>query len=431
MRIKRLAILSVHTSPLAPMGGKKTGGMNVYIRELSQELGKRGIAVDIFTRRSAEDEPDVDTRLGDGVRVIYLNAGPVQALGPDEIYPHLSEFTARLIRFATLENARYDFIYSHYWLSGWVAQHLKEAWSIPFAQMFHTLGYMKHRINAQAFNWMPDLRSTCETEIINWADRIIAATPAEHAQLMWLYRARRRKIEIVPPGVNTERFHPIVEDVKQQLGYAPDTRLLLFVGRIEPLKAVDTIIQALYVVRCEAEQLLSSMKFAVIGGDPNDAADTDLIQLRKLVREFGLEDVVEFLGAKDQTMLPLYYAAATAVIMPSDYESFGMVALEAMASGTPVIASEVGGLAYLVRDNETGYLIPTREPVTLAQSIIELLSNAQRSEQMGHQASHLAQSYAWPKIADRLLTIFEDVLRPRSEGASSLRTNSERLSTSR
>lgn len=196
--IQRLAILSTHTSPLAAMGGKKTGGMNVYIRELAQEFGSRGIAVDIFTRRTSHAEPKIDYGIGENVRVIYIDAGPVANLKPDEIYPYLSLFTARLMAFATRQNVKYDIIYSHYWLSGWVAQKLKESWGISFVQMFHTLGQMKRRILTHE-NIMPDQRIRTETETMVWADRIIAATPAEHSQLMWLYRASRRKIEIVPP----------------------------------------------------------------------------------------------------------------------------------------------------------------------------------------------------------------------------------------
>lgn len=412
--IKRLAMLSVHTSPLAPMGGKKTGGMNVYIRELAQEIGSRGIAVDIFTRRTSSEEPDIDYGIGENVRVIYLTAGPVKSLKPDVIFQYLPQFTARLMAFTTRHSIKYDIVYSHYWLSGAVGQKLKEASGTPFVQMFHTLGQMKQRILSHE-TIMPDQRIRTETEIVSWADRIVAATPAEHSQLMWLYRANRRKIEIVPPGVNIDRFHPLAKaDAKAQLGYTPDDNLLLFVGRIEPLKAVDTIIEALNVVRTRDAHLLDNIRFAVIGGDPHDTSDTEMMRLQSLTRENKLTDVVQFLGAKDQTLLPTYYAAATAVIMPSDYESFGMVALEAMATGTPVIASNVGGLAYLVRDEQTGFLVPVREPHSIATSITRLVADSAVSNRMGAQASQLAREYAWHNIADRLLAVFDDILGQKS-----------------
>jgi D-inositol-3-phosphate glycosyltransferase len=212
--------------------------------------------------------------------------------------------------------------------------------------------------------------------------------------------------------VNIDRFQPVSDLVaKRQLCFEPHHHVLLFVGRIEPLKAVDTILEALKLVQSSDPDLLSNIRFVVIGGDPNDALDPEMNRLKRMSHELGLDEVVCFIGAKDQVELPLYYSAATAVIMPSDYESFGMVALEAMASGTPVIASEVGGLAFLVRDSETGYLVPVREPYSLANRIERMLRDLGRSKEMGERASHLAQDYAWNRIADRVLDVLETVTR--------------------
>ena len=408
MNLRRLAMISVHTSPLAAFGRKKTGGMNVYIRELAQELARRGIEVDIFTRRSSEDEPEVDERLGPGVRVVYLTAGGLRPLGPDELYPHLSEFTAKLIAFATMRSLHYDMVYSHYWLSGWVAQKLKEAWNIPFVQMFHTLGQMKRRLQT-IDSLLPDQRINTEMQVVEWADRIIAATPAEHAQLLWLYRAKRRKIEIVPPGVNTTRFVPLSqEEAKARLGFET-CHVLLFVGRLEPLKAVDSVLNALSHIRNSAPHVLDNLCFVVVGGDLEVDDDAEMLRLRRLTDELGLKEVVRFMGAREPHELPLFYAAASAVVMPSDYESFGMVALEAMASGRPVIASRVGGLAFVVRDAETGYTVPVRDSQALAEKIVMLLNDASQRQAMGLRASQLALEYAWPNIADRLLAVFDDV----------------------
>ncbi len=409
MPIQRIALISVHTSPLAPMGGAKTGGMNVYIRELSRELGRQGICVDIFTRLASSMENKIDASIGENVRVIFLPAGSLQPISPDEQYEHLSEFTANIMAFATLENLRYDIVYSHYWLSGWVAAKLKEAWGIRFAHMFHTLGHMKKRIEVK--DYQPDRRIMTEMSILQWADRIIAATPAEQAQLRWLYRARRRQIVVIPPGVNTERFNQAVtsEAAREALGLPLESNLLLFVGRIEALKAVDTILEALHVLREKAPSLLRNLHFMIVGGDPYSGRDQEMNRLQDLSVKLGIDQLVSFVGAKEQAELPLYYAAAAAVIMPSDYESFGMVALEAMSSGTPVIASQVGGLQFLVRDQETGFHIPAREPISLAECIIELLTDRSRSEDMGIAASRIAQEYAWSGIAQRLLTVFEEV----------------------
>ena len=410
MPLERIALISVHASPLAPMGGAKTGGMNVYISELARELGRLGVQVDIFTRRSSPLEPEIDYALGENARVVYLKAGPFQPLSPDEHYPHLSEFTASLIAFATLHSLRYDIIYSHYWLSGWVAAKLKETWGIRFAHMYHTLGLMKQRIEENALT-QPDQRVLTEMQVQQAADRIIAATPAEQAQLRWLYRASRRQIIVIPPGVDPDRFQQgdSRSAARADLRLKPDAEMLLFVGRIEPLKAVDTILEALHALRESAPDLLRRLHFMIVGGDLRDRSNREMTRLQTLSVKLGIDQLVSFVGAKEQSQLPRYYRAATAVIMPSDYESFGMVALEAMSSGTPVIASQVGGLQFLVRDQETGYHIPTREPISLADCIIKLLSDSARTELMGESAARIAQDYAWPRIAQRLLQVFENV----------------------
>lgn len=405
--MQRIAILSVHTSPIAPPGGKKVGGMNTYVREIAQEFAKRGITVDIFTRRTSPKNPAIDTSLGDDVNVIHVTAGRAAPLGTTEIFPHLQQFTAGVIAHTIRNNIQYDLIFSHYWLSGWVAQKLKEAWGTPFVQMFHTLGHMKNRIPSVTAP-VPEIRIRVETQVIEWADAIIANTRAERAQLLWLYHADRRKIMVHPPGVNTSLFAPMSQRAaRERLGLPQDRHLLLFAGRIEPLKAVDSIIEALAVIKRQQPALLQTTQLAIIGGDPDDQTDRDIMALQQLVREHGLEDKVVFLSAKSQRELARWYAAATTVIMPSEYESFGMVALEAMATGTPVIASEVGGLAYLVKDDETGYLVPSRAPEKLAERITSVLQNPAQRDEMGRRAAMLARGYAWAAVADDLLAALD------------------------
>jgi D-inositol-3-phosphate glycosyltransferase len=415
MKIERIAMLSVHTSPLAPLGGKKTGGMNVYVRELAQELGRRGIAIDIFTRRASPDSPEIDSSLGENVRVIHVEAGDSQFLSPEEVYCHLAQFTSGMIAFATRHDLRYDLIYSHYWLSGIVAHQLKQDWGgVPFVQMFHTLGHMKNRIIPGKVAMLPDVRITAETQIVQWADRVVAATPAEQAQLLWLYRADRRKIVIASPGVNTRRFHPMpIDEAKDRLNIPQNMNMLLFVGRIEPLKAVDTIIEALDIIWRDNPALLETIRLSIIGGNPDDPADPEISRLKHLVAQLDLTPVVEFIGAKDQSLLPYYYTAASAVLVPSDYESFGMVALEAMASGTPVIASEVGGLAFLVENDKTGFLVPSRDPSALADRITRLLQNPEKQAYMRRESAELARRYTWTVIADQLMKVFDGVVKRR------------------
>ncbi|HLY24707.1 MAG TPA: glycosyltransferase [Aggregatilineales bacterium] len=409
--VNRIAMLSVHTCPLAVLGGKKTGGMNVYVRELSRELGRRGIKVDVYTRSQNPCIPHVNDTLGENARVIHIPCGPEIPLDPDEIYPHLPEFVRNVKTFASTEDIHYDLIYSHYWLSGLVAHELRADWAVPVAQMFHTLGMMKDRIVNEATERPVTLRAFNEADIMSWVDRIIAATPAERAQMLWLYRANRRTIEVVPPGVDTNRFRPIPSvAAKRELGLPVDQRMLLFVGRIEPLKAVDTIFQAMAILKQDAPHLLDNLCISIIGGDPDTNDEPEMVRLKELRDSLGLGDLVMFLGAKDQDTLNYYYAASEALIMPSDYESFGMVALEAMASGTPVIASETGGLAFLVRDNVTGFLVPVRDPQMLSEKIRLILEKPEERNRLGHDAHLIAQEYAWTHIADRLLAVFATII---------------------
>jgi D-inositol-3-phosphate glycosyltransferase len=416
-QLQRIAILSVHTSPLAPLGGKKTGGMNVYVREVVRFLGKRGVQVDVFTREDDPSRRGMIRDIAEGARLIYLPAGPPEFMESAAIYPHLPEFRNALLTFIRDNAVTYDVVYSHYWLSGWVAMALRDAFGVPFIQMFHTLGRMKDRIadSEKAANGTrismqeQNMRVAVEAEIINEANLLVAATPAERLQLMWLYRADRRKIEIVPPGVDLAHFFPIpAAEARAALGLQPEEHMLLFVGRIEPLKGVETILRALALLHTEHPAVLGNLKLYIVGGDLNDPVP-EIERLQALCRELRLEDHIVFSGAQGHDALPLYYNATEALVMPSDYESFGMVALEAMACGTPVIASEVGGLAFLIRDYETGLHVPVRDPQMLANSIRTLITDPEQQQQMGARASAVAQHYAWDTIVDRLLALFVDV----------------------
>ncbi len=402
----RVAMLSVHTCPLATLGGKKTGGMNVYVRELSAELGHRGIEVDVFTRSQDPCVPHVnDSGLGIGARVIHIPAGPEKPLPTNDIYPYLLEFVANVLDFAEREGLAYDILHSHYWLSGWVAQKLRDQWNIPILQMFHTLGLMKNRIATDPNQHESELRIRTERDVMRTADYLIAATPAERIQLMWLYGADMRKIHTIPPGVDVQHFCPVPRAEAQEIiGLPKGHRLVLFVGRIEPLKGIDTLLRAIAILKREQSPFSDKLCLAIIGGDLGgpEADDAEMQRLKQLREELNLGEFVAFLGSKSQATLQYYYSAAEAVIMPSHYESFGMVALEAMACGTPVVASEVGGLAYLVQDGITGFHVPDRDPEELAGKIRLLLENEDLHREMSAATVAAAQRYAWPRITSQI-----------------------------
>lgn len=409
----RVAMLSVHTCPLAMLGGKKTGGMNVYVRDLSRELGRMGLYVDVFTRSQDDCVPMVNHDLGERARVIHIPAGPQAPIPVAEVGRYLDEFAAGVAAFAEAEGLRYDLIHSHYWLSGLVAEKLKALWGgTPIAHMFHTLGHMKNRISQDPADRAPQERLDGERHVIDAVDQVIAATPAELAQLNWLYGADMSKIVIIPPGVDLERFHPIERaEAKRRVGIPCGDKNVMFAGRIEPLKGIDTLIKAMALIKQRYPAVMENTCVAIIGGDPwSDSPDAEMARLQALRQELDCHDIVMFLGAKDQEVLPNYYAAAEMVVMPSHYESFGMVALEAMAMGRPVIASEVGGLAYLVQDGLNGYHVPTRNPEALAERIYELLTNVNCREEMGRAARRYAERFDWAVIAERIVLVYGRLL---------------------
>ena len=405
-------MLSVHTCPLAMLGGKKTGGMNVYVRDFSRELARRGIQVDVFTRSQDDCIPSISHDLGYGARVIHIPAGPQEPIPVADIINYLDEFAAGVLQIAKEEQLHYDLIHSHYWLSGLVAEKLRNAWPYaPIVQMFHTLGHMKNRVAVDDSERVSQERIAGERHILEIADRIVVATPAEQAQLHWLYGSRAGKEIVIPPGVDLDRFHAIPkEEAKARVGIPAEHRNIMFVGRIEPLKGIDTLLQSIALIQDRYPEVVSNVCVAIIGGDPwSDNPDIEMARLQAMRKALGVHDMVTFLGAKDQNALPNYYAAAEMVIMPSHYESFGMVALEAMATGTPVIASEVGGLAFLIRDGENGFHVPSRDPEALAERIYELLANPGCRNRLGRKAREYAQKYAWPIIVDRMLHAYQDV----------------------
>ena len=409
-----VAMISYHTCPLATLGGKDTGGMNVYVREVTRHLGQRGVHVDVFTRSQDEHVPHVLHDLGYGNRVVHIPAGPEHPLPKQQLATYLPEFAAGIQKFAAEKGIRYDLIHSNYWMSALAARPLRDAWNAPIVHMFHTLGLMKNRIALSAAEMEGAYRVDGEREVIRSVDRIIAATLAEKTQLHFLYQAPEDKIAIVPPGVDTSRFYPIPSDeARESIGLPSGERILLFVGRIEPLKGLDTLLRAIALLRESGVQCQAPHFLVVIGGDPaasGENLNSEMTRQLALSRELGLDDLVLFLGKRGQDTLPYYYAAADVLIMPSHYESFGMVALEAMACGTPVVASQVGGLAFLVQDGQTGYAVPNGDVPALSERLTRLLTNPTLRETLGRQAADYARQYSWDNIVTRLLEVYRNVL---------------------
>jgi D-inositol-3-phosphate glycosyltransferase len=408
-----IAMLSYHTCPLATLGGKDTGGMNVYVRDLTLELGRMGIHVDVFTRSQDEHVPHVLHDLGFGNRVVHVPAGPEFPLPKQELAGYIPQFVNGIRQFAADKGIHYDLLHSHYWMSGLAAGWLSDLWEgVPILQMFHTLGEMKNRVALNENEREGAYRLDGERQVLARADCIIAATPAEQAQLEWLYKAEPSKVKVIPPGVDTSHFYPIpADEARQYIGLAPDDRMILFVGRIEPLKGVATLIKAVACLRLK--NLKEPVNLAVIGGDPEAASaeiSEEMIHLQKLCDDLTVGKMVAFLGKRGQDTLPYYYSAAEVVVMPSHYESFGMVALEAMACGTPVIASQVGGLAFLVQDGVTGYTVPTEDNEALCERLTALLGDENLRQKMGRNAAEYARNYDWEKITKQVVKVYKELI---------------------
>ena len=404
----RIAIISYHTSPLASLGGAETGGLNVYVRELASELAERGHTVDVFTRRTDADSPATlpISEAGSGsslARLVQITAGPPQYEQKDLLPGYVDDFVDGVANFVAEEGVSYDIIHSHYWLSGMASEKLKARWGVPHIAMFHTLGEVKTR--SRVSEREPEPRIAAETAISRNADRIVVASKDEQQLLVRYYGADAERISIVPCGVNLGLFQPIDKDeARKQLGLRQDDKILLFVGRIEPLKGVDILLGAAAQVESESDCYV-----LIVGGDES-TREGEMEHLRDLASQLGIAERVSFMGAVDHERLPLFYNAADVCVVPSFYESFGLVALEAMACGTPVVASRVGGLSVAIRDSETGYLIPWRCPEPFAERLELLLGNEELRRQFGLAAREEVERFRWSNVAEAVLGLYAEVI---------------------
>jgi D-inositol-3-phosphate glycosyltransferase len=393
-----IAVVSVHTSPLSRPGTRDSGGMNVYIRELSRQLCNRAHTMDVFTRRTDPDSPQV-IEIDERTRVIQIEAGPPDA-PKDALRHHLPEFRCGVLRFQEEHDRAYDLVHSHYWLSGWVGQALKARWNVPHVTMFHTLGEAKNRAHPDERE--PDYRIEGERLVAQGADRVICASDGERRLLIDRYGVSPQRAVQVPCGVDVDHFQPMRQSVaRKELGLPNDELLALYVGRIEPLKGIDILIRA-------AAETDARFRLLVVGGDGKD--EPRKAQLKALASELGIADRVTFHDAVPHGRLPLHYNAADVCIVPSYYESFGLVALEAMACGVPVIASRVGGLVETVRDGQTGYLVPWRCPEPFAERLELVLGNEPLRRSLGRMARLNVERFRWSEVATQVESVYHSLV---------------------
>lgn len=397
-------MLVVHSNPLAEPGEGDAGGMTVYVRQMAHSLAQRGIEVDIFTRRDSNTTPD-EVNLRPGVRVLQIAAGD-PGLSKENLPAHLPEFTANLLHKVKRMGIEYDVVHSHYWLSGKVASIVSKSWSVPFVHTFHTLGREKNRSRRPGDRLEPEGRLAGESRVIADACAIVASTPEERRSLLELYSAHPERIHLIPPGVDHEVFRPgDGQAAKRQLGLA-GKKVMLFVGRLQPLKAADVAVQALWHLTDWQRLSLDEVRLVIVGGASGDSGHGELERLKQRVEDLGLQGSVQFVPAQPHDTLPTYYRAADVCLVPSYTESFGLVALEAQASGLPVVASSVGGLRSIVRHGQTGFLVRPGAAESFAERAYRLLSDPALAASMGRLAVCSSGDFAWDSSASELHELY-------------------------
>ncbi|HEX6471647.1 MAG TPA: D-inositol-3-phosphate glycosyltransferase [Streptosporangiaceae bacterium] len=404
--MSRIATISVHTSPLDQPGTGDAGGMNVYIVEVAKRLAARGVEVDIFTRATSRALPPV-AELAPGVQVRNVVAGPFEELDKGELPAHLCAFTSGVLPAeAAGEPGHYDVVHSHYWLSGQVGWAAKQRWGVPLVHSMHTLAKVKNAALAAGDTPEPADRVLGEEQVVESADRLIANTDDEARQLVTRYGADPRRVQTVPPGVSLSMFQPgLAGAARRRLGLPREAYVLLFVGRIQPLKAPDVLLRAAARMLADDPSLRSRLVVAVVGG-PSGAARARPEELQRLAAHLGITDVVRFEPPCPQPELAQWYQAADVTVVPSYNESFGLVAAESQASGTPVVAAAVGGLRTAVRDGESGVLIEGHDPAAYAAALRRLADLPRLRARLSRGAVRHAAAFGWSTTVDRLLEVY-------------------------
>lgn len=417
-RPRRVATISLHTSPLDQPGTGDAGGMNVYVVELAKRLVTLGTEVDIFTRARSSALPPV-VRMAPGVLVRHVTAGPFEGLEKGDLPAQLCAFTSGLLRVEALhEPGHYDLIHSHYWLSGQVGWLAKERWGVPLVHTMHTMAKVKNAYLADGDAPEPTAREIGEAQVVAAADRLVASTAEEAAQLVDLYGADPERVATVSPGVDLDRFSPgRRQAARTRLGLAADDLVVLFVGRLQPLKAPDVLVHAVRELLAVEPSLRARLRVVILGG-PSGARPEPVAELAKLAGGLGVADVVSFQPPVDHDQLADWYRAASVCVVPSYNESFGLVALEAQACGTPVVAASVGGLRTAVADGTSGLLVDGHRPADYAAAIRRVLLTPRLADRLGAGAVDHAARFSWNATAAGVLDIYREALAAPSEGAA-------------
>jgi D-inositol-3-phosphate glycosyltransferase len=406
MKYQRIAVLSYHTCPLSDIEGGEIGGMNIYVLELCKQLAKKGYIIDIFTRSQDKNQQKI-VNVVDGLRVVHVVAGREEEIEKKKLIRFVPEFLTNIFNFIDQKNAKYDLIYSHYYLSGIIGLHMKEKYKLPLFVTFHTLALMKNLV-ARGESEMEDIkRIESELSLIKKADKIIATSPQDAEYIVSLYSCPKNKISVLTPGTNSEIFSPQDKaKAKRIIGAKKNHKLVLFVGRIEPLKAIDVLLYAMKILSsCTPSECLCLW---ILGGKTSGGSDKwskELKRLDKLRKLLNITTEVTFVGRKHQGELPNYYNASEVVILPSHYESFGTVALEAMSCGVPVVVADTAGIASLFDRENSPLITSANNPLMLAQKIKHLLINKKEYQKISQEVIEKARKLSWNNIAEKFIKV--------------------------
>ena len=405
----KIAFISEHASPLAKPGSVDCGGQNVYVAHLARQLAQLGYEIDIFTRRDSPEQQQV-VQWHPGLRVIHVPAGPARFVPKEQLLPYMKEFASFMLVFIEMQGTPYDLIHANFFMSGLVAQWVKQALDIPYVITFHALGLVRRQSQGGADHF-PVERLTIEENLMHDADRIIAECPQDRLDMERHYGAKRRRIDIVPCGFDPEELQPMREKARRFLKLDPHEFVLLQLGRMVPRKGVDNVIESLAVLR---DDYGIQARLMIVGGHipPADAPDSpELRRLIQLSSSLDLQQQVIFTGQKCRSELAYYYSAADVFVTTPWYEPFGITPLEAMACATPVVGSAVGGIKTTVQEGITGYLVPPRNPQALAERLALLHDDSAHARELGRQGWQRAHRlYTWRSVAERIAIIYEQAV---------------------
>lgn len=406
--ITKVAYIAMHSSPLLQPGTGNAGGMNVYVDRLACTMANRGISVTTFTRRSDRETPDI-VEVEPGYQVVHIDAGPPEPMSTGDLMPHVATFTAGVLDWIKANNATFDLVHSHYWLSGRTGLRIKETYGIPLANSFHTLGKVKDLARADGESASSAERLLTEEEVIARSDCVIASTPYEFEDLLEHYGASPERLCVSPPGVDHDTFRPGDQWLaRERLGLGV-TPIVLYAGRIQPHKGTSLAVEAYADLRATMNPDLGTPVLNIIGGASGIDGARELERCHDLATQHGVSDGVVFVDAIPHEILADHYRAADVVIVPSRSETFGLVAAEAQACGTPVVASNTGGLAHVIAPSDSGLLVNPDDPKAFATAMRAIIEHHGFAKRLSEGAVAFSQRFSWDATALRMIELYEGI----------------------